>query len=102
MTKQKLKTIKSLVADALEEHEELRDDDNALYGYICFKINRDVLWISLTDCMNHLNKLGLPTYESVRRTRQKLQAESPLIYGSSGFVRENRKANRAIYEEFFK
>ena len=70
-----LKTIESRVRVILSNHKEARDDDMILYLLYC---NR---------------------YESIRRTRQKIQAVTPEL-GCSPKVRRARKKQQGNFKAY--
>ena len=76
-----LKTTTNIVKHILEADERARNND----GYLYFKVldfcgQRDgVSYIQMTICefLPHVNSLGVPNFETVRRTRQKIQQHCP-------------------------
>ena len=71
---QKLRTIEDKVRAILKKDEEARNDDMVLYLKVCNSYFKEV--------MSQYRYLGLPSFESVGRTRRKLQAEHPELLGS--------------------
>lgn len=70
-----LKKMKAKVTYLLERYPELRDDDWKLIG----AVYREFYGISYDDCfldiMEDHDALKLPSFETIRRTRQKVQEE---------------------------
>ena len=73
----KLKTVENMVLNVLISTPDARDDDMRLYYYVC----RDCIsethgntHLSFEEVMTNYKELGCPGFESVRRTRQKIQA----------------------------
>ena len=97
--KDKLYQTKALVKQVLEECEEARNSDNELYIRVCDKINPYVIRYSFIDIMRNLEDYRLPPFESVRRTRQKVQAECPHLRPCAE-VETFRAENEIAYREF--
>ena len=72
-----LKTIEGKVKDILEKDEEARNDDMLLYLKVCNTCLKDTGAMPFAEVMLQYRYLGLPSIESVGRTRRKLQAEFP-------------------------
>lgn len=101
MTMQKLKSIEALVKELLEADAETRNDDDYLYLKVCDCISFEkgcslALFDSRYFLKNRKN-LGFPPFETVRRSRQKMQRAYPEL-------RANKKvaAHRAENEEAFR
>ena len=76
----KLKTIEKKVREILIAHPESRDDDMKLYLLICQDSIAETHGranLSFEEVMTNYKELGCPRFESVRRTRQKIQATTP-------------------------
>lgn len=74
----KFKETRTLVKKILEDYPETRDRaDNILYIKVVETINREALNRPFVEVMNNLETLDIPPFETVRRTRQKLQQEIP-------------------------
>lgn len=71
-----LKTLESKVEKILRTNEETKSDDFVLWLKICEWEQVDVSLPFWYLVKNH-NEFGLPSFEGVRRTRQKLQAKHP-------------------------
>lgn len=76
-----LKEIKGIVHAALRERKETRDSDFNLICWVYYKVNPDVLGMPFSKVMWNHDRLGLPSFESIRRTRQKLQHDFPELRG---------------------
>jgi hypothetical protein len=97
-----LKTIQGLVQALLEQDPKCRNCDGYLYLRVLFtyakknNINLDAMSIS-DFLMNHHGN-DFPIFESVRRSRQKLQQHRPDLSASEaveGFRAENEAQFRA-------
>lgn len=70
-----LKTIEKKVRAVLEKNEDARNDDMVLYLALCNACLKDAGAMPLAEIMTQHKYLGLPSFESVSRTRRKLQAQ---------------------------
>ena len=106
MTKEKLKSMEALVKEILEVDEESRNDDDYLYLKVCDCISFEKgCSLSLFDSRYFLmnkRKLGYPPFETVRRSRQKMQRAFPELRANkkvADFRKENEKAFREYARE---
>jgi len=104
MSKQKeLTTTTELVKSILERCPEARNSDNILYYYVCGHIGKengiDIDKMSMPRFFLHLKEFGFPQFESVRRTRQKLQATYPELSGD-GAVIGQRNLNEKAFRDY--
>lgn len=92
-----LQTTTELVKDILTKFPETRNSDDLLYFKVCESIN--ALYISLPFWKVMLNRkeYNFPGFETVRRSRQKIQRECPELAGD-----ENVEAGRMLNEEVFR
>lgn len=96
---EQLKTIKSIVYNVLKEFPETRNNDAVLYVRICSLIDERVLQKPFSYVLIHSQELGFPNYESVGRTRRKLQEEHPELQADEN-AKEIREHNEIAYREF--
>ena len=94
-----LKNTTKLVEDLLTTQPATRNSDDILYISVCRRINPIAINLSFADVLLKRKEWGLPAFESVRRTRQKLQAENPNLAGNST-VEGHRKVNEEIFREY--
>ena len=94
-----LKNISQIVKEILIENPHARDNDDILYFKVCERVNPDDSFISFQLFMYKRKDLGFPPFESVRRTRQKIQAENPDLRGSSP-ARAARAAKEKEYKDY--
>lgn len=92
-----LKTATKIVKVILQENPFARDCDEYLYYKVCEKINPECTQLPFWQVVLGRKKLGLPAFETVRRTRQKLQATYPELAGD-----KNVEAQRMLNEEDFR
>lgn len=102
-----LKTTKDIVQYILEHDEKARNSDNHLYLQVLRVINvnrydiEPINFVSVVSFFETLNKADCPYpgFETVRRARQKAQAENPNLAASER-VREYRAENETAFREF--
>ena len=101
--KRELKTTKSLVESILEQDAEARNSDRHLYLKVIRKVAEERMFdlnaISVTDFLSNMSQWGFPPFESVRRSRQKLQQFNPEL-SSNDEVQAFREENEAVFREF--
>ena len=98
MSKQ-LNSTKALVKTILEENPKTRDSDMLLYHEVCRRKNRNVLEVPFGGVILMLDKFHLPPFESVRRSRQKIQEEFSHL-AASDEVKMYRDENEEEYRDF--
>ena len=87
-TTKRLNRVKKRVERILTDFYESRDDDRLLYYLVCKEvceergvdINQEPFSIILSDV--------LPSYESVRRSRAKIQSENKNLWGDKKLKRD--------------
>lgn len=98
-----LKTVSALVKQILEKNVEARNSDNILYlevlRYYSSEISIDLHHLSVPDFLMKLEQKGFPAFETVRRSRQKVQATYPEL-AATGAVGAFRARNEKVYREF--
>ena len=98
-----LKKLSELVHDILLKNEKARNSDTYLYYIVCNEKLRsnghDISKITLADSLLHRDELGLPLFESVRRTRQKIQHDNQELAGSKE-VEAFRSKNEKEYRQY--
>ena len=102
MTKSKeLYTTTEIVKELLENEPQTRNSDNLLYLRVLQVVGKqrgiDISNMPVIRFFLHLKNYGFPAFESVRRTRQKLQASYPELAGS-----DQVEAQRTLNEEVFR
>ena len=93
-----LNKMKDRVIYLLETYPELRDDDWQLIGVIYQKYYNISYSDSFLDIMYNHDALGLPSFETIRRTRQKVQEERMDLESSRHKKRERQMAFDAYYK----
>lgn len=98
----KLKTVEKMVYDVLKSNPKARDNDMELYYIVSkefFYLTHGQAMLLFEDVMRNYKALGIPCFESVRRTRQKIQAAYPEL-GCSPDVRRARHKNQKAYVDY--
>lgn len=87
-------TIKQLVHQCLREDKRARNDDDFLYFMVMAKRG-----LVQNQTLTFWNMKKGPAYESVRRSRQKIQEENPEL-GSDEDAQLMKNAKEALKGEF--
>lgn len=93
-----IKKISKIVELTLAEKPHTRNSDAALYMAVCRKINPIAIRLPFQTVMSDPTKFGLPKTESVRRARQKIQAENELLRANKEVEDERYKNWKAVRE----
>ena len=101
VTMENLKTLEGKVRDILKNYQDARDDDMVLYLVLCNEYLENAGKISLAEIMAKHKSFGLPGFESVSRTRRRLQARYPELLGSLS-VQARRSAGEKAYRRYSK
>ena len=99
-----LKTIENRVLAVLKEYPEARNDDMKLYLLVseaCIYDTHGIGDFRFEDVMSNYKAYGIPCFESIRRTRQKIQAKHPEL-GCSPEVRRARHKMQRVYSDYAK
>lgn len=72
--KKQLKQTTKIISSILEEYPQTRNSDNLLYLTVIETIGTGNMEKPISEILLNLEELGLPCFETVRRTRQKIQA----------------------------
>lgn len=76
-----MKDLNELVKRILAEHKEARDDDFKVIGYVIKALKPEAMQLTFGQALWNHSKLDLPSFESIRRTRQKIQHYHPELRG---------------------
>ena len=74
--------LTEIVRKVLAEHKEARDSDFKLVCWVYSITNPEVMGLSFSKVMWNGKYFNLPSFETIRRTRQKLQHDCPELRGS--------------------
>lgn len=98
MSKSKeLKNTTAIVKKLLTYNPQTRNSDDYLYFKVCETIAPESISNKFWYVLLNRKHYGLPAFESVRRTRQKLQETYPELAGNG-----NVEGYRALQEEVFR
>lgn len=98
-----IKRTSDLVKFLLSEDERCRNSDSYLYlrvlTTIAEKRGIDLRDITISNFLTHFHGTAFPIFESVRRTRQKLQEKNPDLRANK-VVQDFRSENELEYRAF--
>lgn len=96
-------TTTALVKEILIQDERARSSDSFLYLQVLKRRgkekNIDINHLPVSVFLFHMERMGFPAFETVRRTRQKVQADFPELSANktvAAFRSENEKEFRAF------
>lgn len=98
-TMKAIKRTSDLVKEILEQVPDTRNSDMLLYYMVCYKKNITTLGQPFGYVIMNLKSLKLPPFESVRRSRQKIQSIYPELAGSDE-VEAQRMVNEQIVFDY--
>ena len=95
--------VSELVRNTLKKYPMSRNSDNYLYYLILKKVGEkngiDIDRMSMPMFLLNMRQYGFPPFESVRRSRQKIQHDYPELAGTKA-VRDYRQTEEERYREF--
>lgn len=94
-----LKTTTEIVKNILQRFEKARNSDDYLYLKVCESINEIGINLPFHKVILNREEYKYPAFESVRRTRQKLQATYPELQGTDE-VEGFRKVNEEAFKNY--
>ena len=98
---ERIKSTHREVLAILDQNPDARDSDDVLYYYICrqklLEKGYAVSHMIFSDVWLFLREYGIPPYETVRRTRQKIQQHHPELRANADV-----QAMREVKEEEYK
>lgn len=98
-----LKAVSAIVKSILTDNVRARNDDNVLYlmvlRHVSDRNNIDIQSMTVPVFLLKMKDYGLPGFETVRRSRQKVQADNPELEGTET-TRRKRAKQEAVYREF--
>lgn len=103
MNVKELKTITDIVKEVLKAHEHARNSDDYLYYLVCSLIGKekglDVDSMTLAHFLLYRKEYQLPAFETVRRSRQKIQEHHPELAGND-VVEGYRLENEEVFKRY--
>ena len=94
-----LHNAKLIIESVLRKDPQSRNSDDYLFIKVCSIINPEFIKLPIEDALRLRSEMGIPSFETVRRTRQKAQAEHEELR-ACGVVQEYRKENEKAFYEF--
>lgn len=94
-----LMTTTEMVKELLQTRPETRNSDDILYYHVCAKINPICVNYPFCQIIQNRKAYGFPAFESVRRTRQKIQRSYPEL-AAVDKVEGFRAVNEAKYRDY--
>ena len=98
-----LKAVSAIVKNILMENTRARNDDNVLYLMVLNHVSNrngiDIQSMTVPVFLMKMKEYGLPGFETVRRSRQKVQEDNPELEGTES-TRRKRAKQEAVYREF--
>lgn len=95
----KIDDVSKIVYRILCDDLKARDDDTYLYLEVCKHFNAKALTMPFGQVLSSMGDLGVPPFETVRRTRQKSQELYPELSASEE-VKKQRDKTRKKYTEY--
>lgn len=96
----KFKQTNKLILQILERNPKTRNSDNLLYLAVIEELHPGLSAQSIGAILLNLESLGLPCFETVRRTRQKIQAERDDLQPDEKY-QDYRNALEEQYRSYF-
>ena len=88
-----MKDYKTIVERVLKEHPETRDDDHKLFVWVCYYEKPELLEETFSRVFWNHSENGLPSFETIRRTRQKLQEKKTSLRGKKYEARQAKQSD---------
>lgn len=94
-----LTNMQAVVKEILQNYPKTRNSDKELFVNVCRTVCPEILsqpfWYAFSDQANNV----MPNFETVRRTRQKIQAAHPELAADAD-VEEMRMVNEEAFREY--
>ena len=87
-----MKDLTETVEKVLREHEDARDSDFRTIGWVIKITNPKIMDMKFSQVLWNHKELELPSFETIRRTRQKLQHDKPELRGQMYLKRMEKQA----------
>ena len=95
----RLYKVEPVVLELLNEVPETRGNDTLLQKEVMLRLNPSIADMPFTYVMDHRHELGLPPFESIRRSRAKLQSKYEDLRPSEA-IQEARAEQEEEYLEY--
>ena len=83
--------LTKIVKEILTQVPDARDDDFHLIGFVYKELNPHILDLPFRTVMWNHKQFELPSFETIRRTRQKVQETNPDLRGEAYISRINKQ-----------
>lgn len=93
-----MKDLTETVKKVLQEHKDARDSDFRTIGWVYSILKPEVMNLPFKEVLWKHKELNLPSFETIRRTRQKVQHDNPCLRGEAYL---KRMAKQTEYIEKF-
>lgn len=93
-----MKDLSTVVEKVLREKKDARDSDFRTIGWVYANIRPEVMNLPFKEVLWKHREFDLPSFETIRRTRQKLQHDKPELRGE---VYEKRMNKQTEYIDKF-
>lgn len=93
-----MKDLSAIVEKVLREKKDARDSDFRTIGWVYANIKPEVMNLPFKEVLWKHKEFNLPSFETIRRTRQKLQHDKPELRGE---VYEKRMNKQTEYIDKF-
>ena len=93
-----MKDLSTVVEKVLREKKDARDSDFRTIGWVYANIRPEVMNLPFKEVLWKHKEFDLPSFETIRRTRQKLQHDKPELRGE---VYEKRMNKQTEYIDKF-
>lgn len=87
-----MKDLTEVVKKVLQEHEDARNSDFRTIGWVLAITKPEVMNRPFKEVLWKHKELDLPSFETIRRTRQKLQHDFPELRGEAYEKRMNKQS----------
>lgn len=94
-----LKAVSEIVKSVLTCIPETRNDDDLLYMHVINIQHKGIIGMTVVEFLTNRKEWGVSGFETVRRSRQKIQAEYPELSACTS-CNEARKGYEAEFREF--
>lgn len=93
-----MKDLTSIVKKVLQDHKDARDSDFRTIGWVMRAVKPEVMNMTFKEVLWHHAELDLPSFETIRRTRQKVQHDHPELRGETY---NKRMEKQSEYKDMF-
>lgn len=92
-------TTQEVVRNVLETKPYTRNSDDGLIYEVCKKINPLCANLTFEIVIKNRKSLGLPAFETIRRTGQKMREQNPELRGNDE-VQAERELSQKVFRDY--